>query len=54
MATIRIDNTKISITNEIENMTDRILEKIEIETNGMKKYIRKQIGISRWKSKKRK
>lgn len=49
MATLKIGNIEVSFSNEIENISDRLLEKVEVETSEMKKYIRRQINISRWK-----
>lgn len=52
MATLKIDNTwKEDISCGVSNITEKIKDKIVIESADIKKYTRKQIAISRWKSK---
>lgn len=51
MATVKIDEYNSTITVGIRDMAKEIADKIEIESNEIRKYTKKQIAISRWKSK---
>lgn len=50
MATLKIDNVwKEDIRCGVSNISEEIKDRIVIESNDLKKYVRKQMGISRWK-----
>lgn len=54
MATLKIDNTwKEDIRCRVSNIAEEIKDRIVIESADIKKYTRKQIAISRWKSKRK-